>query len=124
MRLRPSGRVGRPAEVVVAGGGGDFDPVGAAVVESGDQGDLPAGHLADEVAAGADAAAVGEGGGAAVGVAVDVVEVPDRRIAVRVAAVLVAEGDELAEPALEAAAVRVAADQLAGRAGEQPPPPP
>ena len=85
--LSSSWRVGCLADVVVSGGGGGLHPVVAGEAESVDEGDLPAGHLADEVAAGADAAAVRQGGGASVGVPVDVVDLPDRGVAVRVAAV-------------------------------------
>jgi hypothetical protein len=51
--------------------------------------DVPAGHFAGLVAAGADAAAVGMAGGSAVGVAGDVVDVSDGGVAVGAAAVLV-----------------------------------
>jgi len=68
--------------VGVSGGGGDLDPVGPSEstglqLARGDEGDLPAGHFAGEVASGAGAAAVGQGGRAAVAPAVDVVEAAD-----------------------------------------------
>jgi hypothetical protein len=62
----------------VAGGCGDVDGV-ALVEEPGvDDVDVPAGHFADLVAAGAGAAPVFQGGGSAVAVPGDVVDVADR----------------------------------------------
>ena len=72
--------------------------------------DVPAGHFAGLVAVGADAAAVGQGGGAAVGVALDVVEVADGGVAGGVAAGVVAEPDQLGEPAVEPAPLRILTD--------------
>ena len=113
--------------VGVSGGGGDADGVGLAVQAVEDQVDFPAGHFSDVVAASAGAAAVAEGGGSAVSVAEDVVEVADGGVAERIPAVLVAQSDQLGEPAVEPARVRVAANDktpavLVG-GGEQSPPP-
>ena len=81
----------------MAGGCGDVDGVGVVAEESGiDDVDVPAWHFPDVVAAFAGAAALLQDGGAAVGVADDVVDVPDRCVAVRIPTRLVAELDELA----------------------------
>jgi hypothetical protein len=71
--------------VGVAGGCGRLDDVPRPV----DEADGEAGHMPHVVAALAQTAAVGRGGPFSAGVGLDVVQVPDRRIAVRVAAVLV-----------------------------------
>ena len=68
------------AEVVVAGGCGDDDLVRAAGEAAVDDVDVPAGHFADDVAAGAFAASIAERGGSVVAAASDVVDVADRRI--------------------------------------------
>ena len=73
-----------------------------------DELDLPAGHLADVVAAGADPAPVGQAGGAARAVGVDVVEVADRGVAERVAAAaVVADSDQVGQRPVEASAAGV-----------------
>jgi hypothetical protein len=58
--------------------------VRSAVEAAVDEGDVPSGHFADLVAAFAGAASICEGGESAVGVAFDVVEVPDGCVRVRV----------------------------------------
>src|SRR5215217_9425526 len=70
----------------------------------------PTGHFADVVAAGAQPAAVGQGAGSAVGVAVHVVEVADRRVAVGVAAGAVPQPDQGAQGAVEAAPEPIGSD--------------
>ena len=82
--------VGCAAEVVVAGGCGDDDFVWSAVEAAVDEGEVPAGHFSNLVAAFALTASIGEGGESAVGVSSDVVEVPDGCVAEGVAAGLVA----------------------------------
>jgi hypothetical protein len=99
----------------MAGGGGDHDAVGF-VGESGvDDRDLPAGHLADVVATLANTAAVCVAGGSAFAVAGDVIDMADRRPAIRVTArLLIAQLDQLSEPALEAAAAGIPTHSRAG----------
>jgi hypothetical protein len=103
-----SWRVGGSAEVVVSGGCGDDHGVGFVEALGVDGGDLPAGHFADVVAAFTSTSAVHIVGGSAVAVAGDVVGVADGGAAVGIAAGLVAEPDEVGEPAVEAALVRIA----------------
>ena len=74
----------------MAGGCGDDDLVRLALVTAVGGFDPPAGHFPNEVAAGADTAPVGEGGGSAVAVAGDVVDVANRCVTERVTAGLVA----------------------------------
>jgi hypothetical protein len=85
----------------VAGGCGDVDGVWSTVQAKFDDPDVPAGHLARVVAASAGASAVVEGGASAVAVAGDVVNVPDGCLTVRIPASLVAQLDQLGEPAIE-----------------------
>ena len=65
----------------MAGGCGDDDFVWSAVEAAVDDFDMPAGHFSDLVAAFALAAAIDVGGGSAVGVSGDVVEVSDGCVA-------------------------------------------
>jgi hypothetical protein len=73
----------------VAGGCGDDDLVRQRGEAAVDGFEVPSGHFMDEVAAGAGTSSVEVGGQSAVGVAGDVVEVADGRIAERVSAGLV-----------------------------------
>ena len=68
----------------MAGGCGDDDLVRSGVEAAVDEFDAPAGHFADEVAAGAGAAAIVKRGRSAVAVSGDVVDVADRRITIGV----------------------------------------
>jgi hypothetical protein len=68
----------------VARGCGDHDAVGFVGEPGVDDGDLPAGHLADVVATLANTAAVGVAGGSAFAVASDVIDMAARRPAIRV----------------------------------------
>jgi hypothetical protein len=78
-------------------------------------------HLAGVVASLADTAAVLTGGGSAGGEGLDVVQVPDRGVAERVAALLIAVDQQPSEHAIEPAASRVAVfDDAGDRVGEQP----
>ena len=97
----------------MAGGCGDDDLVRLALVGAFGGCDPPAGHFPNVVAAGADAASVGEGGGSAVAVAGDVVDVANRRVTERVTAGLVAQTDEFGQPSVEEAPARIAADKQA-----------
>src|SRR5215213_8894942 len=118
---RALGRLGCAAGVAVAGGGGDGDGVWLVVSAVVGDGGGPAGHFADVVAAGAQPAAVGQGGGSAVGAAMDVVEVADGCVAVGVAAGAVPQPDQGAEGAVEAAAEPIGSDDWSvGGGGEQP----
>lgn len=120
-RLEGSWRVGCLGVVDVSCGGDGCDPVYGSGVVVADGADGPAGGFAGVVAAGADGAAVAVAGRAAVGPAVDVVDLADRRITIRRAAVLVADGDQVGEEPVEASSPRIAADKhAAGRGGEQP----
>jgi hypothetical protein len=91
----------------VVGGCGDVDCVGSAAEARIDDAEVPAGHFAYLVAAGTRA--VGVRGRSAVGVADDVVEMPNGRITIRVMTGLVAQFDQLGEAAVELAAGRIAA---------------
>jgi hypothetical protein len=93
----------------VVGGCGDVDCVGSAAEARIDDAEVPAGHFVYLVAAGTRAAAVGVRGRSAVGVADDVVEMPNGRITIRVMTGLVAQFDQLGEAAVELAAGRIAA---------------
>jgi hypothetical protein len=100
---------------MVAGGCGDHDAVGFAGEARVDDGDLPAGHLADVVAALADTTAVGIATGSAFTMAADVIDMADRSPAIRITArLLIAQLDQLGEPALEAAAASVPTYNRAG----------
>jgi len=72
--------------------------------------DLPAGHLANIVAAGAYAPAIGQGGRATVGKALDVVVMTDGRVAEGISTGLVAQADQLGEPSVEPPPGGIAAD--------------
>src|SRR5215212_12107785 len=96
-------RLGCAAGVAVAGGGGDGDGVRVVVSAVVGDGGGPAGHFADVVAAGAQPAAVGQGGASAVGAAMHMVEVADGCVAVGVAAGAVPQPDQGAQGAVEAA---------------------
>jgi hypothetical protein len=77
-----------------------------------DQFGVPAGRLADVVAACADAAPVGQAGRAAEAMRADVVGMADGGVAVGVAAAaVVADADQLGEEAVEGSAAGIAADQ-------------
>ena len=93
----------------MAGGCGDVDCVGSAAEARIDDAEVPAGHFVYLVVAGTRAAAVGVRGRSAVGVADDVVEMPNGRITIRVMTGLVAQFDQLGEAAVERAAGRIAA---------------
>ncbi len=94
----------------MSGGCGGFDHVPDRIYES----DGEAGHLAGVVAALAEAAAVRQGGGSAVGIRPDVIQVADRGVAERVAALLVAVDQQPGERAVEPAPPRVAVSNHAG----------
>ena len=81
-----------------------------------DEFDAPAGHFADVVAAFAHAPPVGVGGGPAVAMASDVINMPKRGIAERVGAALVAQLDQVREPAVEAAPCWIPAHDRAAAA--------
>jgi hypothetical protein len=95
------------AEVVVAGGCGDDHGVGFVEVFGVDEGDLPSRHFPGMVAAFTSSAAIHIAGASAVGVAGDVVDVADGCAAERIPAGLVAEFDQVGEPAVEAAAAGI-----------------
>ena len=97
----------------MAGGCSDDDLVRLALVSAVGGSDPPARHFSNEVAAGADAAPDAEGGGSAVAVAGDVVDVANRRVTERVTAGLVAQADEFGQPSVEVAPSGVAADNRA-----------
>ena len=78
-------------------------------------------HLAGEVASLAYPAAVLDGGGSAGGEGPDVIQVPDRGVAERIAAVLIPVDQQPSEHTVEPAAPRVAVLDDAGYGvGEQP----
>ena len=81
---------------------------------------MPAGHFAGVVAALTHASPVDVGGGAAFAVAFDVIEMANRGIAERVGAALVAQLDQLGEPAVEAAPRRIPAHDRAAVADSPP----
>ena len=81
-----------------------------------DEADAPAGHFADVVAAFAHAPPVDVGGGSAFAVACDVIHMANRGIAERVRAALVAQLDQLGEPAVEAAPCWIPAHDRAAAA--------
>ena len=72
--------------------------------------DVPSGHFTYLVASGARAASVSKAGGSAVYVAGDVIKVSDGRITEGIPAGLVAEPDELGEPAVEVPAGGIPTD--------------
>ena len=95
-----------------------------AVQPAADHFDLPTRHLAGIVAALALPTAVGVDGEAVVGVALNVVDVPDRRITERIAAVPIPPHDQLPDVAVKLAAVRIATGQRStDRRGVEPAPP-
>ena len=81
-----------------------------------DEADAPAGHFADVVAAFAHAPPVDVGGGPAVAMTSDVINMPKRGIAERVGAALVAQLDQVREPAVEAAPCWIPAHDRAAAA--------
>ena len=109
--------------MVVSGGGDDLDGMAVGVDDS----DCPAGEFADVVAAFAHPSPVLGGGGTAVGMPVDMVEMPDRRPTERIPAHSVAAADQVGEPTAEPTLALVGIDDqlaaVAGGAGEQPAPP-
>jgi hypothetical protein len=91
--------------------GGDLDCVALAVQPATSNFDLPARHLAGIVAAFALPATVGIDGQATIGVALDVVDVANRRITEWVAASPIPPHDQLPDVAVEVAAVRIPTNQ-------------
>jgi hypothetical protein len=94
----------------VAGLGGDFDGVVLAVQAAGGRVDVPVGHFSGAVAAFAGAAAVGVYGQAAVGEALDMVDMTDRCVTVRISAASIPQLDQLLEESVEVAAQRGTTD--------------
>jgi hypothetical protein len=103
---------------------GDLDGVGLPIQSGGDDLDLPARHFSDIVAAFAFPTAVGVDGQAAVCVALNVVNVPDRRLTVRIPAFPVPPHDQLSKVTVEVAAMRISTSQRpADRQGVESAPP-
>jgi hypothetical protein len=98
----------------VAGGCGDDDLVRRAMEAAIDETDVPARHFADEVASGTRAASVSKAGGSAVAVAGDVIKVSDGCVTEGIPTGLVAEPDELGEPAVEVPAGGILTHNRAG----------
>ena len=91
----------------MASGCDDADAVGF-VEDSGiDNGDVPAGRFSDVVAALTGTAAVAIAGGPVVGMAGDVINMPDQRPAEGIPTGLVAQFDQVGEPAGETAAAGI-----------------
>ena len=81
----------------------------SAVQAAGDGLDIPARHLTRIVAAFAFAAAIGVDRETAIGVALNVVDMADRRVTERIAAALIPKYDQLSQEPVEAAAARITA---------------
>jgi hypothetical protein len=81
----------------VAGGCANDDLVRPAVEATVDELDTPAGHFADEVAAGAFAESILKCGGSAIAVPGDVVNVADRRITIGIPAGLITQLDQFGQ---------------------------